>query len=114
MTRRDPVQGDVAANPAGAAVPPMSCHSCVTHVLSPCLPRAAVGVAPDAFGECSQPDVPNGDRAFAATQFELKPETALSRRLVTAKSRNAGRRRKRSEDGSVSGTTTRFNARLCQ
>ena len=37
------------------------------------------------FGECSQRDVPNGDRDGRAPQFELKPKPALSRRLVSAK-----------------------------
>ena len=59
---------------------------------SACVSHAAFGVSPNALGTCSQRDVPNGDRAFAATQwlrharetvalpFELIPETALSRR----------------------------------
>jgi hypothetical protein len=34
---------------------------------------------------------------------------ACQRRLVSAKFRNAGRRRKRSEDGSVWGRAARFN-----
>jgi hypothetical protein len=42
--------------------------------------HAAVGVAPNAFGKCSQRDAANGDRDGRAPQFELKPKPAWSRR----------------------------------
>ncbi len=48
---------------------------------SACVPRATVGVPPNAVAEgCWQRDVANGDRDGRAPQLALIPETTLSRR----------------------------------